>query len=425
MRVVHLSTTDIRGGAARAAYRLHIGLRSLDVDSVMLVSKKYSQDQDVTEFRPDNDLLSRVRRRMRRRQLNREPLRFSGELQSRYEYFSKDRCENGVDVIAKIPTANVVNLHWVAGFFDYKVLLFLSRSKAGVVWTLHDMNSFTGGCHYDNFCGKFTAQCGNCPQLGEESQGDLSSTIWQRKRKVLQKVKPEQLHIVTPSRWLSEEVKRSALLSRFALSVIPYGLDTETFRPKDKKQAREKLGLPTDAKIILFLTDNLTNNRKGGKLLVEVLAGLKDVENLLLVTLGEGGEKQDYGIPKIHLGQSESDKELSLVYSAADIFAIPSIQDNLPNVILESLACGTPVVGFATGGLPDMVRSGITGFLVELYDTNGFQNAARKLLLDEALRMSMSNECRRIAVEEYSLGKQARRYSFIYDVIAKNKNSAQ
>jgi len=210
-----------------------------------------------------------------------------------------------------------------------------------------------------------------------------------------------------------EQVKQSPLLCNFPVTMIPNGVDLEEFAPRDRRVARDILRIPDGARVVLFIADNATNRRKGFSLLTEALNGLDHQSDLFLLSVGSGKLLPSDRIPYLHLGPIDY-RWLSLVYSAADLFVIPSLQDNLPNTVLEAMACGTPVVGFAVGGIPDMVRPGITGLLVPPCDVVGLLAAILDLVHDERKRKEMSSSCRRIAVEEYSLELQARRYSEIY-----------
>jgi len=381
----------------------------------MFVSQARSNDATVTTFEPATDFFGRIRRRFRREQIKRD---FSRYLRSRprgYEAFSDDRTLHGARLVAQIPPCDIINLHWVVAFLDYDAFFTHVPQSTPVVWTLHDMNAMTGGCHYDLGCGRYTTQCGSCPQLGSSDDQDLAFQVWQRKRTIFSHVAPRSLSIVTPSSWLAEEVKRSALLSKFCVDVIPNGIDVTEFAPRDRVAARDVLGIPQESKVVLFLADVLDNRRKGFDLLMQALPGCaKRVGDLLLMSVGRNAPPHNSSIPWLHLGFVADDRLLSLMYSAADLFVISSLQDNLPNTVLEALACGIPVVGFDVGGISDMVRPGITGLLALPFDVDSLRSAIVELLEDGARRREMATNCRRIAVEEYSLELQAKRYSELY-----------
>jgi glycosyltransferase involved in cell wall biosynthesis len=421
MRVAHVSTSDSRGGAARAAYRLHTGLRRLGVDSSMLVDDRKTDDPHVRRFRPPTDLVSRFRGRLRRSAIARDAARYPNRPPS-LDWFSDDRTPYGGALVAQLPPCDVINLHWVAGFLDYEGF-FPAAAKLGVplVWRLADMNAFTGGCHYDDHSGKFTQQCGACHQLGSNDPNDLSHQIWQRKRQGLSCLPDEGLHLVATSRWIAGEAKRSSLMGRFPHTIIPNGLDTGVFSPRDRGAARDFFDLPADAKIVLFAADSTSTVRKGFSYLAEALRGMTDVPGLLLVSVGRG-EPELPGVPARHLGKIKDDRVLSLAYSAADVYVIASLQESFGQTVTESMACGTPVVGFASGGIVDMVRPGITGELAPTKDVAALRDAVRQLLGDPGKRAAMGANCRRVAVGEYALEVQAAAYRSLYESLVNSAN---
>src|SRR5208282_2505094 len=260
---------------------------------------------------------------------------------------------------------DLIQLHWISGFVDYRSFFAALPLGKPVVWTLHGMDSLTGGCFYDKGCGRFTGKCGACPQLGSANESDLTRQVWERKWECYSRLGPAQMHIVTPSRWLKEEVKRSALLSSFPCTVIPNGLDTDVFFPRSRSVSREILCVPPDAKVVLFIADGLNDPRKGFHILAEALAETK-------------------------------------------------LRDNLSNTAMESIACGTPVVGFAVGGIPDLVRPGLTGSLAKPGDALDLRKAIAEILSDDERLKKMAANCRKIAVEEYTIEIQARRYLEVY-----------
>jgi len=266
-------------------------------------------------------------------------------------------------------------------------------------------------------CGKYTECCGACPRLGSHRERDLSRHIWRRKRAILRTIAPGRLHLVAPSRWLADEAKRSSLLHKFPVTVIPLALDTEIFCPRDRRGAREALGISSDALVVLFVASLIPQPLKGFALLAQALNGLGDLPNLLLLSVGRGQPPVEVQIPHLPLGYMANERLLPLVYSAADVFVIPSLYDNLPQTVLEAIACGTPVVGFAVGGIPDMVRPGVTGWVVPPQDVGALRAAIRALLEDPARRAEMAANCRRLAVQEYALEVQARRYVALYEEI--------
>ena len=436
-----IGASDRVGGAARAMWRLHEGLKAAGCPSRMLVGKKVSADPAVTAFRPAEGLPARLRRVARLERFYRDPMIPAPG--PRFETFSTDRSEYGADLLTRAVdlAPDLLNLHWATGLFEDRTFLPAAAKAFPLVWTLHDMHPFTGGCHYDRGCGRFAGApiafggtpggapgapgapgasgapgapgCGRCPQLAGDADRDLSRRVWERRAEAFAAIPTGRLTFVTPSRWLGGEVRRSGLCGRFPTETIPNGLDTNAFQPRDRIVARAALGVPEGAKVVLFLAFGSGNVRKGFDLLRDALGRVRGVPGLFLLTLG-GGAEGPPDVPRRELGGIDDDRLLSLVYSAADLFVIPTRADNLPNTVLEAMACGTPSVGFAVGGLPEMIRPNETGLLAAPENVAELADAVAALLTDEALRGRLSETCRRVALAEYSLAVQAERYRALY-----------
>lgn len=413
-RVLHLSTSDVTGGAARCAYRLHRGLRRLGHDSRMLVSRRRSDDPAVLRFERPAGARAALRAALRRAWIGRARAPMRAALAADAELFSDHRSVLGPWIPRRVAGNDIVHLHWVADFVDYASFFRTVPAVAPIVWTLHDMNPITGGCHYDHDCGRFRAHCGACPQLGSAYPLDASREVWRGKHAALSRVPAGRLHLVTPSRWLAGEVERSSLFGgRFPVAVIPYGVCTDTFAPRDSAAARDALGIPRGAKVVLFGANAMSDGRKGFATLARAIDRLSALPGLHLLTAGKG-RAATLPIPHTHLGHIDDDRLLSLVYSAADAFVAPSTQDNLPAAVLEALACGVPVVAFRVGGVPEAVRPGHTGDLAAAHDADDLARCLERLLQDDGRRRELAANARRVAVEEYGLEQQAQRYVALY-----------
>ena len=413
--VLHLNTQDTQGGAARAAYRLHCGLRQQGVDSTMLVAEKSSIDPTVVKW--NGDPFGFWRRRLRWRQLQLNFLPYWPTRPAGYGPFHSANHRGGLKTNSLFATNDIINLHWINGFVDLSRLFQSIYDHKPVVWTMHDMFPLTGGCHYNHRCEKFRQKCQLCPQLGSRWKHDASYREWNLKQSIYRKGQQKAFHIVVPSQWLASAIRDSTLTKEFPISVIPYGLDTGLYKPADRIEARATLNIPTEAHVVLFSADSLAPQRKGFSLLVKAFRQMTTDNSTLLVSLGSGGQALE-GLPNyLHLGHFNDDHALALAYSAADVFVIPSLQDNLPNTVLESLACGTPVVGFDTGGIPDMVRPGVTGLLAPAGDVDALQHAIETLLENPSLRAELSHKARRVAEQEYSLAVQSGRYLELYQTL--------
>lgn len=414
LKVLHVALDDGGSGAGRAAYKLHAGLRRLGHESSMFVAKKISDDPTVRAFEPTKE--QRGSREERGKEIEQDFARYKASRPPRLigDGFTDDRSVNGADPLKQLPPHDILNLHWFGGFLDYQSFFANAPKESPVVWTLHDMNAFTGGCHYDDYCGKFSERCGACPQLGSGDEDDLSRRIWTRKSETLATVDEARVRLVAVSRWMAEEARRSSLLGGFPATSINPSIDSQIFAPRDRDAARAALGVPEDASVVLFIADSLVTRRKGFSLLAAALEDLKDVPNIFLLSLGHHDPGIVKDVPHLNLGYIEDDLALSGVYSAADVFVMPSVQEAFGQTVLEAMSCGTPVVGFDLGGIPEMVRPGVTGELVPPKDTKSLGAAVRGLLEDSEKRAELSANGRRVAVEEFAPDIQAGRYAEVY-----------
>jgi glycosyltransferase involved in cell wall biosynthesis len=406
MKIVHVSSTD---GAA--SYRLHTGLRRIGIDSTMFIVRKRRDDPTLVAFKPSARFADRLRRRLRERRITRAFARYR---QARvFELFTDDRSPFGSEPLTQLPSGDLYHVHTLFGVTGYQAFFPEVPRRAPVVRTLHDINFFSGGCHQDAGCGRFAVGCGVCPQLNSGNEHDLSREIWRRKRSALQRVDPARLHIAATSEWIASEARRSPLLRPFPLTVIPNGVDTDVFRPRNRHTVRSALSLPPDARVLLFVADPITRVNKGFTQLAKALDGL-NVSDALLLSVGRGRPPATAPIPHQHFGLIQDERLLALLYNAADVFVLPSMQDNCPQTAIEAIASGTPVVGYATCGVPEIVRPGLTGLLVPPQDIAALRLAIRTVLEDQAERARLSVSCREVAVQDYTLERLAQRYAALY-----------
>lgn len=411
MKTLLLSTSDVKDGAARAAYRLHRGLNKIAVDTNILSQVKYSDDSKVIGTKAVSGLgQARVGLRLTLDQL---PLKL-------YKHRAKQRFspnwlpDKTRSQIARL-NPDIINLHWVSG--GYLQIESIAKFNKPIVWTLHDMWAFTGGCHYDGECQKYITNCGACPQLGSNREGDLSRWVWQRKYKSW---KDRDLTIVALSSWMRDCARSSSLFQNRRIELIPNGIDTEVYRPLNKQAAREFLRLPQDKQLILFGALQATSDdRKGFQLLqpaLQRLSKLDDRDNLELVVFGANKPDSpvDFGLKTHYLGTLNDDLSLVLAYSAADAFVLPSVQDNLPNTIMEALACGTPCIGFEIGGVPDMVKHEQNGYLARPYKVADLAAGISWVLEDLTRLEKMGDRARQKAEQEFTLEVQANRYLTLF-----------
>jgi glycosyltransferase involved in cell wall biosynthesis len=381
----------------------------------MLVHKQTSDDPTVTRFLPPMNLSNRIYRRAREALITRDLARYENSRPAGYDLFNDDRTRYARDLVPRLPVCDIINLHWIARFVDYHRFFADIPARTPIVWRLADMNALTGGCHFDEGCGKFVTGCGACPQLGSNDPKDLSREIFQRKFAALNRLRSGQLHIVVLNKAMVTLVKASPLLGKFSVSVIPNGLDTNEFAPRNKQAAREILGLPLNKQIILFAAESIELRRKGFDLLVAALSGFSRPNELLVVSIGRGQTQIQSPIAHRHLGSFQDDRMLSVIYSAADLFVFPSLQETFGQTALEAMACGTPVVGFdGVGCIPELVSCDVTGRKVPMGDVAALRSAIAKLLQNPAALNQMSVQCRRLVVERFNLERQAKSYAQLY-----------
>jgi glycosyltransferase involved in cell wall biosynthesis len=309
---------------------------------------------------------------------------------------------------------DIIHLHWTLGGFLR--IETLKRIKPTLIWTLHDMWPFTGGCHYDDGCGRYRASCGLCPILGSKKEWDLSRWTWTRKARAWKDMK---MVIVTPSRWMAARARESTLFGQYRIETIPNGVDTNTFKLVNKTVAREIFSLPPKRKLILFGAMSTTDKRKGFDVLRLALArtmGMAGKDEWMLCIFGtKPATLPDFGLETRYFGTLHDDISLAILYAAADVFVAPSRQDNLPNTIMESLACGTPCVAFDTGGMPDMIEHQWTGYLAKPFDPDDLANGIKWVLQDEQRYGFLSRQAREKVEAEFSTQRISNRHIVLYE----------
>jgi len=418
MNVLQMSTGDITGGAAKASYRLTKGLRSIGQHCDMLVKYKTTDDpvvhgiDDAWLLKDNNPAPSTY---FQDNYINRQRTEISNTLFSLFY--------SGYDVtnLDLVRTTDVINLHWVVNFQSPRTIAHLASLGKPVVWTLHDQWPFTGGCHYSAGCAKYRTNCSPCPQLLDDSAGLISALL----RDKVHYFGDAPITIVSPSQWLADCARESTLFRKHRVETIPNSLETDVFSPLEKETARKKLGLHEEGLILLFGSESGSEKRKGFKELLSAIqicmeserfAGMVRDRKITVMCFGHPAkELESSGLHVIPLGFLETDENIRNAYCAADIFILPSLEDNLPNTMLESMSCGIPVIAFNTGGMPDVIIDEHSGLIVPSGDIRALSHAIVSLSFDRQKRERMSKNCRKEAVAKYSLETQARRYLQLYD----------
>jgi glycosyltransferase involved in cell wall biosynthesis len=410
MNIIHLSFSDISGGAARAAYRLHNSLRRIGLNSKMQVWSKASGDPSVygnssktgrmaTEIRSGIGLLANATMKVA------NPARHSINL-----------LPSGWVHLLNSSDADIIHLHWLGA--ETLSIREIAQIRKPIVWTLHDMWAFCGAEHYtdDGLDARWRHGYQSTNRPRDESGFDLNYWTAGRKQRHWQK-KP--LNLVCPSNWLADCVRSSALMHNWPVSVIPNPLDLDDFRPIEKKLARWLLNLPPNKTLILFgAIGGSDDPRKGSDLLISALNYLnaEQHQDIELVIFGQSRPVQvpELGFPIRYMGHLHDEISLTLLYSAVDVFVAPSRQDNLPNTVVEASACGTPTVAFKIGGMPDLIQHQVSGYLAQPNNIDDLATGIKWVLDQQADNNSLGNAARQYAEKTFNSDLVARQYLSIY-----------
>lgn len=405
MRVLIVNTSERTGGAAVAANRLMMALNNNGVKAKMLVRDKESDSLTVVGL-PKSPMLNW--HFLWERLVIFFHCRFS-----RKHLFEIDLANTGSDItkLREFQEADVIHLHWInQGMLSLSGIRKILKSGKPVVWTMHDIWPATAICHLTLNCRNFTTHCHNCRLLpGKGSSSDLSTSVWRKKEKMLE---DSSIYFVTCSHWLEQEAKASALLRGQKIVSIPNPIDTHIYRSGDKQAARKNLGLPEDKRLILFVSQRVTNKNKGMDYLIDACRQLEDYE---LVILGGHAEEVVDQLPlKAHsLGYVNDERRIVEIYQAVDVFVLPSLSENLPNTIMEAMACGVPCVGFKVGGIPEEIDHKRNGYVAEYRDSDDLARGIR-WILSEADYDQLSQEAVRKVAHSYSQQSVAISYLDVY-----------
>ena len=413
-----VNTSERTGGAAVAANRLMEALNNYGVKAKMLVRDKETEQLTVCGLQPSW--------RLRWHFLWERLVIWLHLRLKRTHLFEIDIANCGTDVtqLPEFKEADVVHLHWVnQGMLSLKDIRKMMEAKP-VVWTMHDMWPATAVCHYTRGCEQFRTECGCCPLLPGNSRHDLANRVWKCKQQMLGR---RRVTYVCCSQWLAEEARQSALLRGQRVVSIPNTIDTRLFCPQDKMQAKAALQLPTDKRVILFVSQRVTDPRKGVICLVEAIRQLSEAhpamqEQCVVAILGGHAEEVagQLALPAVPLGYVNDAKRIVQVYNAADVFVLPSLEDNLPNTLMESMACGVPCVGFRVGGIPEMIDHEQNGYVAAAGQA---EDLARGIhyVLEEADYAAMSHQCLQKVARCWSGQSVAKRHMEVYEEVKRLK----
>jgi glycosyltransferase involved in cell wall biosynthesis len=450
MKIAHFNTF-LDGGAAIAAKRIHFGLKNFR--RTIVSSEFYCREDShfpapqtvpmtASEFKPapleaqpESRLWSPLgyqKNKERRNRIIEQHRRHLAERSPLAETFAMAELVQPTELRWAHIQANIVHLHWISFFADFPSFFASIPDSIPIVWTLHDMNPFTGGCHYSDGCVNYRFGCGDCPQLQHPHRQDLSRSGLDVKRSAFAKRK---MTVVTPSQWLKDMAQLSPVWpSGVEFHVIRYGLDLQQFFPLDRTLARLKLGLDPTAVIIGFGAADLNAPRKGMQHLINSLRivqtkmaeKIPEAPHLQGLVFGPGDFVHQSGLPTIHsVGVLDSFEKLRLIYSAVDFMVIPSREDNQPQIGLEAMACGRPVIGFDAGGISEYVRAGQTGLLAALGDENELADRIIQLVASAELRIRLGVQAQDMIKNEFEINRQSERYIELYQAVQQLTGWAQ
>lgn len=411
MKVLHLLTHDNLGGAARAAFRQHQALRKFGIDSRMLVRHKHSDDRNVIVFKGEHDFLTRADRTVRRALIARR------EKASSYRGaggLTDPRADLLRSNVTEIDEADVVNIHKTEHFADIPALFHSLPPDKPVVITIHDLSPITGGCDYPGECSRFSESCGRCPKLVSDTPNDLSQEIFLLKKAAYSVRSADSFAFAADSTWTAEMAQKSALASGHRVETIHYGIDDGNYNPALRIQAREALGISHDDEVICFAAHDVRAPHKGGLQLADALSAITRRRPIHLLTMGSGHFRAPEQFHHRHFGKIESDELQAVIYRAADVFVIPSLEEAFGQTALEAASCGTVIAGFDVGGVCDIVQTGLNGRLVPRGDSAALSQAIIGLLDDTVLRQAWANRTPEWVAGNFSYQRNAEAYASLY-----------
>ena len=414
MRVILINTSEHTGGAAVAANRLMEALKAQGIKAKMLVREKQTRQNSVVELEHNWLMVWKF--------IWERIVIWASNHFRKQNLFAVDIANTGNDIttLPEFQQADVVHLHWInQGMLSLKNIRKILESGKPVVWTMHDMWPCTGICHYAGRCPNYQQECHNCPFInGGKRYKDLSNRVFHKKKALYSK---HRIHFVTCSQWLKGQASQSALLQGQPVCSIPNPINTNLFRPHDKNKARGKLQLPADRKLLLFGSVKITDKRKGIDYLIEACRLLTEKhpelqEQIAVVSFGKNSQQLASLLPfKVYpLDYISNEHMLVDVYNAVDLVVTPSLEENLPNTVMEAMACGTPCVGFNTGGIPEMIDHLHNGYVASYRSAEDLANGIYWTLTDSGYDSLCEQACRK-AASCYAESVVAKKYIDLYN----------
>lgn len=415
LKVIHLNTYEGNGGAGRACLRLSDALQTSGVDSSVMVYYQFKESTKAVAFsKTPFQKVKAVFNILSERYLSKA---FTKALKTP---FSLQWFGRGISRHPALKEADLIHIHWINhGFLTPEDLAELEETDKPIAWTFHDSNAFTGGCHVRYSCENFHKQCGSCPLLKISGPNDLSHKNWLSKKKGYENL---PFHIIAPSNWMAGSVKFSGLMGAREVTVIPNTIETAVFKPYVKSEAKKMLKISPEKFVLMSgFMPSKNDKHKGTSYLIEALNDLAArpgivKENIELLIFGNKAniEMPEFPFKTTFLGTIANDEHLAKCYSAADAFITPSLEDNLPNTVMESLACATPVVAFKTGGIPDMVNHLVNGYLAD-YESAEDLATGMEWLYHEENAVDIQREARLTILTHFSEEVIAAKHIALYE----------
>ena len=410
MNILILNTSERTGGAAIAATRLMKALIGNGINVQILVLNKQTSDKNIFSIQS-----SLIKRKLAQFNFFWERwVIFVHNRFSRKNLFKISIANTGFDISGHplVKSADIIHIHWInQGFLSLENMAKIIQSGKPVVWTLHDMWAGTGICHYPGDCEKYKNECSDCPFLSGKTVRDLSYKVFTLKKKLYL----NRITYVGCSGWIANEAKKSALLQNAFITNIPNPIDTTVFKPGNKADIRQKRGLSVNKKLVLFVAAKLSDTRKGMSYLVEASRYLQQRNMEIVFLSGKIDENllRTISLPAHNLGYLCTPADIASAYAACDVFVTPSLEENLPNTIMEAMACGTPCAGFNTGGIPEMIDHKINGYLAKYQDAKDLADGIDWILF-EADYQQLSQNAHRKVIDCYSEEIVAVQYMELY-----------
>lgn len=424
MKTILLNTFD-KGGAGVAAYRLHEAFnRGVSVQSKLMYLHGHGYSDANIHVVANNSVAKKVALA----RLALEKISFSFQIKNKDDRFRFSTASKGLDLSSfpLLKEADIIHLHWVNnGFLSLKYIEKLKRLKKPIVWTMHDMWAMTGGCHHSRECENYQQQCGNCFYLKKPNPNDISHSINLKKQKAYENL---DITFIACSNWLAERARKSGLLANRRIEVVPNPINTDVFKPDDKNRSKKAFGLAEDTICISFVAADVGNVRKGFEYLRKALWKIKEVNPLWvgrvkLLVMGEEKTEISIDLPFDYTftGYLTDEKKIIEFYNASDVFVLPSLEENLPNTIMEALTCGVPSIAFNVGGIPDLIDHGQNGYLANYMDVDDLAYGITQVIETVLSSDELQENARQKALTHYDYKIIAPKVEAIYKDILNSK----